>query len=212
MLPVDYFIFRQWVRQHFNDTREKNGKIRLQSIFTEDRKFRLYCKPSIGMYKCMKSGQKGSLFHLVMQIEHCSYDEAVDILEGDTNNLQYLEAKLQKFLNPTEPTIGIVKKEGQEFVGIKNKLNFPPNTFLISSLGPTNHFRVRAEQYLKGRHLPNRGLLICVGGDYSNRIIIPYYDREGDLVYWNGRDLGNSYLRYRGPDAVLYPNAKNSFC
>ena len=204
--PIDYFVFRQWAKQHFKEMREKNGKIRLCSLFCDalggDRKFHLYCKPSIGMYKCMKSGEKGSLYSLVVHVEQCSYDQAVEILEGNTQDLRYLEKKLEQYLNLEEP---VIKKE---YVGTKRKLNFPPNTFLITSLSETNHYRIRAEQYLQRRQLPNKGLLICVGGDYSNRIIIPYYDREGDLVYWNGRDLGNAHLRYRGPESALYPNAK----
>lgn len=204
--PIDYTVFKQWAQQHFKEMREKNGKIRLNSIYCDaiggDRKFHMYCKPSIGMFKCMKSGEKGSLYSLVMQVESVAYDQAVEILEGDTQTLRYLEAKLDQYLNldPNE-----IKKE---YTGWKKKLDFPPNTFLIASLGETNHFRMRAEQYLAGRKLKSDGLLMCVAGDYVNRIIIPYYDREGDLVYWNGRDLGNAHLRYRGPDSSLYPAAK----
>lgn len=203
---IDYFLFRQWAKQHFNEIREKNGKIRLCSIFCDalggDRKYHLYCKPAICMYKCMKSGEKGSLYSLVMQVEQCTYDEAVDILEGDTQNLRYLEAKLDQYLDPNY-------KPKKEYVGRKKKLDFPDNSFLITSLGKTNHYRIRAEQYLLGRKIIPKGLMICVAGEYSNRIVIPYYDREGDLVYWNARDLNpNSTLRYRGPDSVQYPAAK----
>jgi DNA primase len=150
----------------------------------------------------MKSGEKGSLYSLVMTLEQCSYDQAVEILEGNTQDLRYLETKLEKYLNLDHSQI---KKD---YVGFKKKLNFPPNTFLISSLGENNHYRIRAEQYLQSRKIPNKGLLICVGGDYANRIVIPYYDRDGDLIYWNARDLGNSHLRYRGPESSQYPDAK----
>jgi DNA primase len=202
---IDYEIFREWVKQHFKELREKNGKIRLNSIYCDaiggDRKFHLYCKPVIGMFKCMKSGEKGSLYALVMQVESCSYDQAVDILQGE-HNLRYFEAKLDDYLNPES------NESKTQYTGWKKKLDFPPNTFRINTLGENNHFRMRAEQYLTGRKLPLKGLMICVAGEYANRIIIPYYDREGDLVYWNGRDLGNSQLRYRGPDANMYPAAK----
>lgn len=204
--PIDYFVFRQWAQQHFKEMKEKNGKVRLNSIFCDaiggDRKFHLYCKPAINMYKCMKSGEKGSLYSLVMQVEGVAYDQAVEILEGDTQTLRYLESKLDHYLNLDSSQIKI------EHVDSKNKLDFPPNTFLITNLGEQNHFRIRAEQYLANRKLKPNGLMMCIGGEYTNRIIIPYYDREGNLVYWNGRDLGNSTLRYRGPDSTIYPDAK----
>lgn len=203
--PIDYTVFKQWVQQHFKEMREKNGKIRLCSIYCDaiggDRKFHMYCKPSIGMFKCMKSGEKGSLYSLVMQVEKCAYDQAVDLLEGE-QNLRYFEAKLDEYLNPEN------KENKHQYAGWKKNLDFPPNTFLITNLGEQSHFRHRAERYLSSRKLPPDGLMMCIGGEYANRIIIPYYDREGDLVYWNGRDLGNSQLRYRGPDSKMYPAAK----
>jgi DNA primase len=190
---IDYFIFRNWAKEHFAEYREKNGKIRLNSLFCEDHKFHMYCKPSIGMFKCMKSGFKGSLYELVMRTEKISYDEAVDILEGE-HNLRYLESKLDKYLNAPQ-------EKQQQFY--HKKLELPPNSFLISSLSEQNHYRIRAENYLNGRKLKPKGLYVCVAGEYSNRIIIPYFDRKGELVYWNGRDLGNSLLRYRGPESNL---------
>jgi DNA primase len=203
---IDYYVFKEWIKKHFPKIHEKNGKIRVDSIFCDaingDKKHRLYCKPSLGMYKCMKSGEKGSLYALVVKVEQCSYEEAVEILEGDKQDLRYLESKLDQYLHPE---LHVAKPE---FVGKKNSLNYPPNSFLITSLGETNHFRIRAEQYLAGRKLQPKGLMISVAGEYCNRIVIPYYDRNGDLVYWNARDLGNSYLRYRGPDAEVYPAAK----
>lgn len=201
--PVDYNLFKSWANEHFDNMVERGGKIRLKSIFCDniggDKKHHLYCKPSIGYFKCMKSGTKGTLYELVMKIEGCSFDEAVDILGGE-HNLRYFESKLEEYLN--------IKPDNNNRTFIKKKLDFPPNTFLINDLSKTNHFRIRAENYLNGRKLPIKGLMICIAGEYSNRIIIPYYNRKGDLIYWNGRDLGNSSLRYRGPDSSLYPEAK----
>ena len=36
-------------------------------------------------------------------------------------------------------------------------------------------------------------------GRYKGRIIIPYYDKIGNLIYFNGRHLGNSKCKYLGP-------------
>lgn len=196
MMEIDYDTFLTWAKEHFHDEpREMNGKIRLNSIFCNDRKRHLYCKPSIGYFKCMKSGNKGSLYQLVMEVEKCSYDQAIDILGGE-QNLRYFAAKVKRFFQT-----GIINNIQLEQ---KPSLQMPSGSFLITSLSPTHHYRVRAEEYLAERKLHPKGLWICVGGEYVNRIIIPYYDRNGDLVYYNARDLNpNSHLRYRGPDGEL---------
>jgi DNA primase len=44
--------------------------------------------------------------------------------------------------------------------------------------------------------------MVCTTGKYSNRIIIPYYGPNGNLIYWNSRDMATeSKLRYMGPDS-----------
>jgi DNA primase len=43
-----------------------------------------------------------------------------------------------------------------------------------------------------------------LGGKYYNRIVIPYYDREGTLIYFNCRALNdNQEPKYRGPPKEL---------
>ena len=81
----------------------------------------------------------------------------------------------------------------------------PPSTYAISDLPTSNFHRVQAEVYLFNRKMPSEGFYVCTAGDYRNRIIIPYYDPSGGLIYFNGRYLGNDELisRYRGPDKSI---------
>ncbi len=189
---VDYKSFLTWAKEHFDDIKVLPGKIKLNSIFCEhlggDVKHHLWCRPKFGSFHCYKSGTRGSLYDLVMEVEQCSYDEAVDHLGGD-QELRYLEAKLEAFF-------AVEQKEEREFY---KRLKLPPNTYAIHELLP--QYKSRVEGYLASRMIPPEGLYYCIQGDYGERIVIPYYDRSGDLVYYNARDIsGFSKIRYRGPD------------
>ncbi len=48
-------------------------------------------------------------------------------------------------------------------------------------------------------------MFICTSGRYKNRILIPYYDKNNNLVYYNGRYIGDpgKNLRYLGPPKEL---------
>ncbi len=63
----------------------------------------------------------------------------------------------------------------------------------------SNWWRKKAESYLNERKISIEGLYICTGDRYKNRIIIPYFDKQGKLIYWNGRTLGESKCKYLGP-------------
>ena len=197
---VDFQTFYDWIKTHFTDIRVSNGKIKVHSIFCDDKKRHLWCKPSIGYYHCWKSGKKGTLFDLVMEIEKCSYDEAVEILGGDTG-LRYFESKLDALFHP---------KEYNQPQVITSNVKFPPDTFPIRQLAENNPLRKHLEDYLLGRKLPVGSLYICLSGEYMNRIVIPYYGPNGELLYWNARDItGKSKLRYKGPHKEMGINKEN---
>jgi DNA primase len=61
---------------------------------------------------------------------------------------------------------------------------------------------VKGEIYLGTRKLPYERYYICTAGAYRDRIVIPYYDENGKLIYFNGRYMGtyNKVARYQAPD------------
>jgi len=85
----------------------------------------------------------------------------------------------------------------------KSKLSLPSGSISISKL--VQPYKNIAINYLKTRKLPYDGLYYCISGDFGGRIIIPYYDSDGELVYFNSRDIVNPkpFLRYKGPDKSL---------
>jgi hypothetical protein len=200
MMSVSFKNFEKWAKKRFGDENVKvQGKeIRLNSIFeSDDDDFHLWCNPSGGKKKrkngtfhCFKTGQKGSLVKLIMLVDSCDRDDALSKLNGQTS-IRELEKQLEELFAAQDQTIIAEKPK----VGI----NLPEHCHLISELGTNNWWRKKAEEYLQGRKLPIDGLYICTDGRYKARIIIPYYDRNGTLIYFNGRHLGNSRCKYLGP-------------
>lgn len=201
-MSVDFDKFLDWAERRFGDVIVRGDEIKLNSIFCEDYKHHLWCNPyggkkgrDHGVYRCWKTDRRGSLVGLVMEVDKCTYADALDILDAANITLFELEQQVEELMQqqykaPKEP--------------IKKTVEFPPETFLISSLPSGDYFRETAELYMQSRKLSSAGMYVCCasGSDYLNRLIIPYLDNQGNLIYWNGRYLGKSdYLaRYLGPE------------
>lgn len=204
-MSIDFDKFLEWAQSRFDDVIVKGEEILLNSVFCEDRKHHLWCNPSggkknneHGVYHCWKSDSKGNLVGLVMQVEKCSFDQACDILDASSGSISDLEKKVQelfekKYKTSEDPHI---EQEG---------LSLPLNCYFFEDLPSSNQIRRNAEEYLKKRFLDARQLMICTSGRYKNRIIIPYYDKNQKLIYYNARSIGNleGVLRYLGPPKEL---------
>lgn len=187
---IDHDVFVKWAEENFTDVSCAGDEVKVNSIFTDDTSLKMWCNPAKNAYHCWKSGKTGNLFTLVSEVTGCSYHEAVSLLSSD-NDLRALEQRLERFF----------EEKYKEEVIVPSNVSFPPNTFQISKMAKSNHFRQKAEEYMKGRHLPIGKIQVCIAGKYYNRIIIPYYGPNGALIYWNGRALGESKAKYMGPDA-----------
>lgn len=200
-MSIDFDSFVQWCEDRFaNDIVVKGKEVRINSIFADDKGHHMWCNPyggkyhrDDGVYRCFYTDKKGTLLGLVMEVDNCSYEEAKEILSGNTP-IRILEDELENFFK---------EKPIEEGVKEEVKIRLPDYTYLISDLPKNNILRMEAEDYLKTRKLPSDGLYICSTGDYKNRIIIPYYDEKGKLIYFNGRNLAKKGLRYLGPDKEI---------
>jgi hypothetical protein len=214
--------FIDWAESHFDSVIVHGNEVHLNSIFTDDKKHKLWCNVKGGKkgqpacFHCWKTGTKGTLISLVMLVDQCDFETAVETLGGGNILLRNLEQQLKEFFhNKYSP------KAVEEEEEVSTTLAFPPYTRLITELPSYNFHRVQAEVYLFNRKLSINGLMIATGGTYRHRIIIPYYDREGKLIYFNCRHMGNKEPKYLGPpkelgvgkDDVLYvpvwPSADN---
>jgi len=203
---IVYDKFLEWAEDRFGDVKVHGDEIMINSVFCEehglnaDYKHHLSCNPSggrsgspNGVYHCWKTNEGGSLVSLVMKVDHCTYEDALDLLGGGDIAFHELERKVaEMFLN----------KVPEEVVVPIATFQLPENTFKILELPTTNVWRTEAEDYLKNRKLNPEDYLVCIGGQHQNRIIIPYYDAQHKLIYWNGRSLTNSKKipKYLGPN------------
>ena len=200
---IDFESFVRWCEDKFDKVVVKGSEVKINSIFTEDSGQHLCCSPKggkyhreLGVYRCFKTDKKGTLIGLVMLVDNCTFDEAKDILSGQTL-IGDLETKLEEFFKEKENVIA----ESDELD--LSKMRLPIGSFMIECLPIGNKYRAEAEHYLASRKLSTKDLYICTEGEYKNRIIIPYYNSQGKLIYFNSRLLANKGLRYLGPDKSI---------
>jgi DNA primase len=200
-MAIDFDLFLSWAESRFDGVVVKGNEIKLNSIFCEDYKHHLWCNPSggknnvpYGVFHCWKTDTKGSLVSLVMQVDKCSFEDALEILDSPNHSLDNLEKQVQE----------VFENKTQKYVEIeKASIELPQGTYRFDDLPSSNYYKKNAEDYLKNRKISKDNLFICVSGQYKNRIIIPYYNKNGDLIYYNGRYVGETNLRYMGPPKEL---------
>lgn len=187
---VEQELFIQWAEERFDKIKVSGNEVKIPDIWHShiDKDNKCWVNTEKGCFRAFKSERAGNIFELVMDVDGCSWDEAKEKLGSQT--LKDLENRVAEFL----------KKKPQTKNNKTNKINLPPSTYLLKSLNPENPARMAAEKYLKERNLSISNLMICVNGKWNNRIIIPYYSEEGELIYFNGRDItGKSKIKYLGP-------------
>lgn len=215
-MSVDFDLFYDWACEHFGEHNIKvkhtahGDEICTHSFFAkrilgeEDHKFHLWMNPDGGkqkreggVYRCWLTDSMGSLISLVAEEEGIDYEDAEERISSGVS-LRTLEQRVHEFFGCYEEgaSLDVIEEEPK-----KAEMELPDFSFLIDKMSPGNFWRIRARQYLNARKIPTDGLYVCTEGDYKNRIIIPYYDREENLVFWNGRLMNDKEktLRYAKP-------------
>lgn len=183
---IDFNLFFDWIQERFADHRCKGDEIKINSIFAPDTKRHLYCNPAKNAYHCWKTGESGNLVQLVSLVDGVDMATAAQTVGAD-NHVRTYDKRLEEFFSK--------KKASTPPPSIK----LPENTFKINDLSDLSKNKRDCVKYLSSRKIPTDGMMVCTAGKYSNRIIIPYYGKHKELIYWNGRALGYG-PRYLGPD------------
>ena len=204
-MSIDFDKFLNWAESRFDDVIVKGDEILLNSIFCDDRKHHLWCNPSggktsneNGVYHCWKSDEKGSLLGLVMIVDKCNNEQAAEILDSTfSGGLGDLERRVNELFEK--------KGESEPAEAVPEGLGMARDCYLFEELPSSHRLKREAEEYLRSRKIETGNLRICTSGRYRNRIVIPYYSREGRLIYYNGRYIGDpgKNLRYLGPPKEL---------
>lgn len=196
-MQIDFNAFLDWTQKRFSNVLVKGNEIRLNSIFTEDKGHHLWCNPNggkkgveFGVYHCFKTDKKGTLVNLVMEIEKCDFYTALRVLRGTA---RVSNKSLNQILDFSENNIINDKK---------NEINLPSNCENINKLSNNKMHQV-AIDYLNKRKIDFNDFYICLDGNYKNRIIIPYFNFNKKLIYFNSRALYETKLRYLGPPKTI---------
>lgn len=204
-MAVDYDVFLNWAKDRFGTDAVKikhtahGDEILTHSFYAhrkgiDDYTFNLWMSPSggkgkhspeKGSFRCWKTDTMGTLVRLVADYDRISYDEAEELICG-ASSLRSLELKVHEFFGhkewtPPEPQVEEVEEP------IKG-LCLPDNCHLIDKMDEWNALANMARSYLAGRKIPTKGLYLCTEHEeYGGRIVIPYFDREGNLIWYNCR-------------------------
>ena len=202
-MAVDFDTFLKWAERTFGiaNVVARSGEVHINSPWAEDTKYHLACAPDggkhgcpTGVYRCYKSQRTGTLAGLIMEFDNCDFSDALDILEGGST-LRDLELQLEEDFG------GGKKTPAPEPVLEPGQLAIPEHCVRITDMPQTDFNRMEAVSYLLGRQIPPEKFYYGLDGRYKQRIIIPYYDKDGKLIYYNGRYIGadKNALRYLGP-------------
>ena len=216
-MAVDFDKFLEWANDQFGEHNVRvkdtahgveittNSPWSLAKIGKEDRKRKLWMSPSggkrdisHGVYRCWLTDTMGSLVSLVAEYDGIPFEEAEEFLTG-TTSLRSLERQVHAFFGSKEE-VATETFETELDIEVEDE-PFPDFTFLIDKMSPSNHWRVQARRYLASRKLSSTGLHVCTTNkEYGNRIVIPYYDKEGNRFYWNARSMDpKNKMRYIKP-------------
>lgn len=177
---VDRDLFIAWCESQFGRIKLSGNEILLNSIFTDDKNHKLYCNPDKNVYHCFKSGKSGSLHHLVSLHDGIHMQDTYDIIGGKPQ-IADIESRIIEILKGKkveEP----VKYESKE-------INLPSDTYRFNEVPYWCKFKNKAMEYLSKRKMDYGDFYFCVKGKYANRIIIPWFNENGDRYYWNARTI-----------------------
>jgi DNA primase len=147
---------------------------------------------------CDESKHKGnlevSLEKFVWHCWSCGISGPLGKLFDDFGNKK--QKKLYRLLQPEE--VKPVEKK-------KPKIKLPVGFTLFKDSSPVYPIRRQAYNYLKSRGVTDEmieryNIGFCDSGDFSGRIIIPSYNKDGELNYFIARSWNpNSKSKYKNP-------------
>lgn len=173
---------RGWIYKNFGHVRERRGgaEITVPSPFPKkdgkeanQHKEQLWINLEKDMWRCWASDESGSFARLV------------HLLDG----IDFAQARMKYYENgvvPSESPLEAIKKlSGHKRE--RHDIQLPTGCVPVSA-----KTTAAAYEYLAGRGMPDSEifkLLFCCDGAYTGYVIIPFYDKRGDIVFWQGRSI-----------------------
>jgi DNA primase len=189
-------IIKTYLSEHFPEFQEAGQEFRVNSIFTDDTKQKLYVNTETGLWTCFKSGEKGNLIHLVSHIENVPYASALNFMKrkafnsgADLFNVSTLNVE-NKAIEVTRTIDG----DSREWLEVNPK----------SDINSSSNLKRLASKFAKERKLLSFKFFVGSTGRYAKRIIIPYFTEEGKPFYFQARTLVDRDPKYLNPSKSLY--------
>jgi len=100
---LENYLKRKFPQHKYNPS---NGEMQINSVFVEDRKFKLYINLNKGLYHCFKSGESGNIIWLYAILENKPYKlaERELLIRSLTDNKSEDYVYLKQRLSLTEYT------------------------------------------------------------------------------------------------------------
>lgn len=162
----------------------------VQCPWHEGSKRKLYIHAETGVFNCFVCGEKGSFYDLVRRTLNLNRDEVYQIAGG---------------FNESDDEITTIEESAS--VSPSFTIPYPDHYYGLygESIGSEG---TKALEYLYGRGITDKQIAyyklgFCLEGRYAGRVIIPTFDRYGNLVTYAGRDYtGNQMPKVLNNPAV----------
>jgi len=189
-------IIKTYLSEHFPESQQSGREFRINSIFTDDNKQKLYVNLDTGLWTDFKSGEQGNLIHLVSHIENVPYSSARNFMKRkafDAGASLFNVSTLNVENKPIEVS-RTIKKDSREWLEVnpKSDINSPSNLKRLAS------------KFAIDRKLSSFKFFVGRTGRYFQRIIIPYFTAKGDAFYFQARTLVKRDPKYLNPSKGLY--------
>lgn len=189
-------IVKSYLSDRFPEFQQAGREFRINSIFADDSKQKLYVNLDTGLWTDFKSGEKGNLVHLVSHIENVPYASARNFLKRKAfdSGADLFDVSTLNVENKAIEVSRTIKEDSKDWLEVnpKKDINSPSNLKRLAS------------KFAIERKLSSFTFFVGRTGRYFQRIIIPYFTEKGETFYFQARTLANRDPKYLNPSKGLY--------
>jgi len=177
----------------------------MQSPFVDDYKYHFSINVYNGLWQDFKAGESGNFIQLYSKLEGVDYRKAEELILIKT--LLHV-APTKANIVPASPKF-FFEEVAQDFIplGIESITELQEK----STLRDVWMWLYKRNLFDKTRHYDQ--YYFASKGDYADRIIIPFRNKDDNLIYFQGRAFGDFQPKYMNPDNsvgikssdILYP-------
>lgn len=161
-------------------------------ISKSKRRFNLDYNNGAPVYHCFNCGRSGQFIKLYSEIKGVSLEEAKrEFRKFDTNIIKksFTKNKLKKSI-VAKPNITYHDYILEDCISVDDKTD----GFILPI------FQKALKNFIRSRNTHNYKLYIAYKGKYKGRVIIPIYDNNNHIIFFQGRAFGKNYdKKYDNP-------------